>query len=228
MSRGSVPFSPGQQHGPCSPPQSAQKKLGLGLVHTNPNQNFFAFCMLSIRSLVGYSLADCPPPPLPEGLCSAGLLPTCVWEAPACLGDVQDTFPPLSALAAFTCVAAVQHHFLLALVSCCVLCPMRPTRRHILHSLGWGPRQALGVPLPLVVAPQGMPRQPCLCVLIMRDAQLHTEPLVWLSCIILGGGRWRVCITSSFLTGPLTTGWACCCTRCWGAVPFGLARRGGF
>jgi hypothetical protein len=65
---------------------------------------------------------------------------------------------------------------LLGLVSItghCVLCSMRPTRCHILHSLGWGPCQALGVPLPLVVAPQGMPRQPCLCVLITRDAQLH-------------------------------------------------------
>jgi hypothetical protein len=66
-----------------------------------------------------------------------------------------------------------------------VLCSRRLTQCRILRSLGWGPCQALGVPLPLVVAPQGMPRQPCLCVLVMRDAQLHAEPPVWLSCITL-------------------------------------------
>jgi hypothetical protein len=108
-----------------------------------------------------------------------------------------------------------------------VLCSRRPTRRRILHSLGWGPRQALGVPLPLVVAPQGMPHQPCLCVLVVRDTQLHAEPPVWLSCIILGGGRWHACAISLFLTGPLTTGWALCYTSCWGAMPFGLAGGGG-
>jgi hypothetical protein len=81
---------------------------------------------------------------------------------------------------------------------------MRLTRRRILRSLGWGPRQALGVPLPLVVAPQGMPRQPCLCVLIMRDAQLHAEPPVWLSRIVLGRGQWRTYVASSFfLQAPL-------------------------
>jgi hypothetical protein len=124
-------------------------------------------------------------------------------------------------------VAAVQHHLLLTPVSYCVLCPMRPTQRRILCSLGWGPRQALGAPLPLVVVPQGMPRQPYLHVLITRDIQLIAEPHVWLRCIALGGGQWRACVASSFLTGPLTTGWAMCCTRCWGAVSFGLARRGG-
>jgi hypothetical protein len=61
-----------------------------------------------------------------------------------------------------------------------------------------------------------MPRQPCLCVLITRGTQLHAEPLGWLSCIALGGGWWRTCAASSFLTGPLTTGWATHCTSCWG------------
>jgi hypothetical protein len=143
-----------------------------------------------------------------------------VWE-------MSVTSFSLSALAASTCVAAVQHHLLLALVSCCVLCSKRPTRRRILHSLGWGPRQALEVPLPLAVAPQGMPRQPCLHVLITGDIQLIAEPHVWLRYIVPGGGWRRACVVSSFLTGPLTTGWATCCTSCWGAVPLGLARRGG-
>jgi hypothetical protein len=145
---------------------------------------------------------------------------------PACLGDVHD-ISPLSALGASTCMAAVQHHLLLAFVSHHVLCSVRLTRCCILHSLGWGLHQALGVPLPLVVAPQGMPHQSCLCVLIMRDTQLHAEPPVWLSCIVLGGGWWHSCVTSSFLMGPLTTGWAMHCTRCWGAVPLGLAVWGG-
>jgi hypothetical protein len=125
------------------------------------------------------------------------------------------------------CMAAVQHPLLLTLVSSCVLSSMGPTRRCILRFLGWGLHQALGVLLPLAVAPQGMPRQPCLCVLIMRDAQLHAEPPVWLSCIVLGGGWWRTCITSSFFTGPLAMGWALCYTSSWGAVPFGLAGGGG-
>jgi hypothetical protein len=116
---------------------------------------------------------------------------------------------------------------LVFITGCHVLCPMRPTQHRILHSLGWGPHQALGVPLPLAVAPQGMPCQPYLCVLIARDTQLHTEPPGWLSCIVLGGGRWHTCVASLFLTGPLTTGWALCCTRCWGAVPLGLAGWGG-
>jgi hypothetical protein len=70
----------------------------------------------------------------------------------------------------------------------CVLCPMRPARCR--HPDRWegGLHHSLGVPLPLAVAPQGMPRQPCLHVLITRDIQLIAEPYVWLRYIVLGGG----------------------------------------
>jgi hypothetical protein len=81
---------------------------------------------------------------------------------------------PFSALTASMCVVAVQHHLLLTLVSCCVLCPMRPTRHCILCSLGWGPCQALGVPLPLAVDPMGHPRCPRPGVLT-RGAQISAE-----------------------------------------------------
>jgi hypothetical protein len=89
-------------------------------------------------------------------------------------------------------------------------------------------RHILGAPLPLAVAPRGMSHQPHLCILIIRGAQLSAELHLQLSCVILGGGWWHFCIASSFLTCPLTTGWATCCTSCWRAVPLGLARRGGF
>jgi hypothetical protein len=85
-----------------------------------------------------------------------------------------------------------------------------------------------GAPLPLAGAPRGMSRQPHLCVLVIRDAQLSTELHAQLSSVVLGGGWWRFCAASSFLTGPLTTGWATRCVSCWGAVPLGLVRRGGF
>jgi hypothetical protein len=94
--------------------------------------------------------------------------------------------------------------------------------------LGGGcPCHLLGVPLPQAVAPRGRPHQPHLHALVIRGVQLSAELRLRLGCIILGGGRRRACVVSSFLTGPLTMGWAPCCTRCWGAVPFGLARRGG-
>jgi hypothetical protein len=107
-----------------------------------------------------------------------------------------------------------------------VLCSMRPTRRHILHSLGWGPRQALGVPLPLAVDPMGRPRHPRPGVLA-RGAPLSAGLHMWLGYIVLVGGRWCVCTASSLITGPLATGWALCCTGCWGAAPFGPAGWGG-
>jgi hypothetical protein len=47
--------------------------------------------MLSSWLIRSVSLAYLPPL---GGHHSAGLLPTCVWEAPACLGDVHDVFPP--------------------------------------------------------------------------------------------------------------------------------------
>jgi hypothetical protein len=172
-----------------------------------------AECLVSVTA----SLANFFP--LLEGLCSAGLLPPGVWEAPARLGYVYDIPTPFRQQ--LLCMQVLSSA-LLGLVFTTghrVLCSRRPTRRRILHSLGWGPRQALGVPLPLVVAPQGMPRQPCLCVLVTSDAQLHAEPPVWLSYTVLGGGWWRTCVVPSFLTGPLTTGWATRCTRCWGVRP---------
>jgi hypothetical protein len=172
-----------------------------------------AECLVSVTA----SLANFFP--LLEGLCSAGLLPPGVWEAPARLGYVYDIPTPFCQQ--LLCMQVLSSA-LLGLVFTTghrVLRSRRPTRRRILHSLGWGPRQALGVPLPLVVAPQGMPRQPCLCVLVTSDAQLHAEPPVWLSYTVLGGGWWRTCVVPSFLTGPLTTGWATRCTRCWGVRP---------
>jgi hypothetical protein len=101
-------------------------------------------------------------------------------------------------------------------MSSCVLSFVRPTRRHILHSLGWGPRQALGVLLPLAVDPMGHPRRPRPGVLA-RGALLSAELHMQLSYIVLVGGWWCVCAASSLTMGPLTIGWALCCTGCWGA-----------
>jgi hypothetical protein len=110
---------------------------------------------------------------------------------------------PLSVLAASTCMAAVQHHLLLVLVSCHVLCPMRPTRCHILHSLGWGLCLALGVPLPLAVDPMGCPYHPRPGILT-RGTQISTELPLQLSCIALVEGQWCMCAASLFATDPLT------------------------
>jgi hypothetical protein len=112
-------------------------------------------------------------------------------------------------------------------MSHCVLCPMRPIR--CCSPLHWGGclHCLLGVPLPLAVAPRCMPCQPLLCAPVIRGAQLSAELHLQLSCIVPGRGRRHFCIASSFLTGPLTMGWATYCTSCWGAVPLGLARRGG-
>jgi hypothetical protein len=142
---------------------------------------------------------------------------------------VWATFVPSSpiSLAAAACVAAGQCFPELARAGCRVLCPMRPARCWHPHLWSGCPCHSPGVPLPLAVAPRGMPCQPHLHVLVTRGIQLSTEPHLQLSYTVLGGGRWHICAVSSFLTGPLTTGWAPCCTRCWGAVPFGLARRGG-
>jgi hypothetical protein len=107
-----------------------------------------------------------------------------------------------------------------------VLYPMRPTQHCILHSLEWGPHQTLGVPLPLAVDPMGHPRQPRPGVLA-RGIQLSAELHMRLSCIVLVGGQWCMGATSSLFTGPLTTGWALCCTSFWGAAPFGPAGWGG-
>jgi hypothetical protein len=107
-----------------------------------------------------------------------------------------------------------------------VLSFVRLTRRRILHSLGWGLRQALGVLLPLAVDPMGRPRRPRPGVLA-RGALLSAELHMRLSYIVLVGGWWCVCAASSLTTGPLTTGWALCCTGCWGAVPSGPAGWGG-
>jgi hypothetical protein len=48
--------------------------------------------------------------------------------------------------------------------------------------------------MPLAVAPQGMSRQPHLCALVIRGAQLSTELHLRLSCVLLGGGWWCLCI----------------------------------
>jgi hypothetical protein len=88
---------------------------------------------------------------------------------------------------------------------------------------GGGLHRTSGAPLPLAVAPRGMSRRPCLCVLVVRGAQLSAELHAQLSSVVLGGGWWRTCVASSF-----PTGWATRCASCWGAVPLGLVRRGGF
>jgi hypothetical protein len=159
---------------------------------------------------------------------------------------VWATFVPSSpiSLAAAACVAAGQCFPELARAGCHVLCPMRPARCWHPHLWRGCPCHSPGVPLPLAVAPRGMPRQPHLHVLVTRGIQLSTEPHLHvlvtrgiqlstephlqLSYTVLGGGRWHICAVSSFLMGPLTMGWATCCTSCWGAAPLGLARRGGF
>jgi hypothetical protein len=108
-------------------------------------------------------------------------------------------------------------------------CPLSQEADMVLlpSPLGGCLHRMLGTPLPLAVAPRGMPRLPRLHLLITRGAQLSAELHSQLSCVVLGGGWQHLCAASSFLTGPLTTGWATHCTSCWGAVPLGLARRGG-
>jgi hypothetical protein len=51
-------------------------------------------------------------------------------------------------------------------------------------------------------------------VLVTRDAQLSAEPCLWFSHVILVGGWWCTCVTFLFHMGPLTMGWATCCTSC--------------
>jgi hypothetical protein len=179
---------------------------------------------LSVCSLGLYSVADFPP--------AGG--PVWHWPPPhvcvggACLSGRRLRRLPPVLLAAAACAAAVQCSPELALASRHVLCPMRLVRCRHPHLWRGCPRHSSGVPLPLAVAPRGMPRQPHLHVLVTGGVQLIAEPHVRLRCIALGGGRWRACVASSFLTGPLTTGWATRCASCWGAVPLGLVRRGGF